>query len=78
MGVFGRALFGTQKSATPVVQPPPATPTREDPEIAAARKKARQEELKRRGRRATILTGGQGVTSEALGSTPLAGTTTLG
>jgi hypothetical protein len=37
-------------------------PTEDDPEVLAARERQRQAELRRRGRRAAILTGGQGVT----------------
>lgn len=42
--------------------PPP--PTREDPEIDAARQKARDADLKRKGRKATILTSARGVEDE--------------
>ena len=46
--------------------PPPLIPTpppeREDPEISAARKKQRATELRRKGRRSTILTSGRGIT----------------
>ncbi len=41
--------------------PAPPTPTRQDPEISAAREKQRKAELSRRGRRSTILTSGRGV-----------------
>lgn len=39
----------------------PAVPSRADTAIAEARKKAKEEELKRRGRAATILTGSRGI-----------------
>ena len=42
--------------------PPPA---RTDPAIAAARKKQRDIELRRRGRRSSILTSRRGVTQQA-------------
>ena len=45
--------------------PPPPPPTRDDPAIAEARKKLRASELRRKGRRATIITGGAGVLGEA-------------
>lgn len=54
-------------SSTPSVPPPPPPPTREDPEVKAAREKTRLAALQRKGRRASILTGGQGV-EDSLGS----------
>ena len=47
---------------------PPPPPKRDDPAIAEARKKLRASELRRKGRRSTIITGGAGV----LGEVPLA------
>lgn len=46
---------------------PEPIPDLESPEVIEARKKQRLAELKRKGRRATILTGGLGV-KEGLGS----------
>lgn len=49
------------------VPPPPPPPERDDPVVVASRKKLRQSELRRKGRQASIITGGEGV----LGSAPL-------
>ena len=54
--------------------PPPG---RRDPAIAIARKKQRDIELKRRGRRASILTSRRGVTQSANVSRPAARKTKL-
>jgi hypothetical protein len=54
--------------------PPPPPPTVEDPAIEDARKKQLDVANKARGRAATLLTGGQGDTSEA----PLGKATLLG
>ncbi len=45
----------------PSIPAPAPVPTREDPSIAEAKEKLRQSELKRRGRRAAILTSGSGL-----------------
>lgn len=45
----------------PSVPPPP---TREDPSIAEAKRKQRQAELMRRGRRASVVTSSRGVEDE--------------
>ena len=45
----------------------PPVPTAADPEIEAARQRQREAERLRKGRRASMITGGQGVT-EPLGS----------
>ena len=59
--------------------PPPPPPTREDPEVLEAKKRLRASEAKRKGRAATILTGGEGVLGEAASVTrPEAGADTLG
>ncbi len=47
----------------PELPPPPPTP--EDPAVDEARKKLRQSQLRRKGRRATILTSGLGDTGTA-------------
>lgn len=60
-------LFGSPKQPAPP-PPPPPPPKRDDPEVVASRKKLRQSELRRKGRQASIITGGEGV----LGSPPLA------
>lgn len=57
------AIFGGSKPAT--VAPPPPLPERTDPSIEDARKRAQLAASRRRGRRATVLTGGQGVTDVA-------------
>jgi len=56
---------GSSPSAPAPLQP---LPTREDPSIAEAREKLRLSEKQRKGRRASILTGGSGVQDEGLGS----------
>ena len=58
--------FSPSKPRLPPGPAPP--PQRDDPAVVAARKKLRASELRRKGRRATILTGGEGV----LGTVPLA------
>ena len=61
---FVAKLFGGAK--TPALPPaPPPPPTRDDPAIAESRKKLRASELRRKGRRASIITGGAGVLGEA-------------
>ena len=49
----GGSLFGGGSPAP--LPPPPPVPTRDDPAVVAARKKLRQSELQRKGRRASIL-----------------------
>jgi type IV secretory pathway VirB10-like protein len=49
----------------PTPAPPPPVPTREDPAVEESKKKLRMAERQRSGRRASILTGGQGVMGEA-------------
>ena len=44
-------------SAPDLPPPPPPVPTRADPAIAAAKKKARLAQLQRKGRRATFFAG---------------------
>lgn len=43
---------------------PPVPPTREDPAVAEARRKALLEDQKRKGRASTILTSGQGLSGD--------------
>lgn len=76
---IGRAvgkLLGTDR----IPEPPPLPPitSRADPDIESARQRQREAERLRAGRRASIITGGQGVT-EPLGSVsrPQAGGSTL-
>lgn len=45
--------------------PPPPPPTAEDPAIQQAKDKLRLSELNRRGRSASMMNGGSGVTDEA-------------
>lgn len=51
----------------PAPAPIAPLPTQEDPEIAKAKKEQRSSELRRKGRRASILTSGAGVDDD-LGS----------
>lgn len=55
------ALFSSPKPPPP----PPPLPKLDDPAIEEARRKRRLSELKRSGRRSTILTGGAGDITEA-------------
>ncbi len=59
--------------APPRPAPPPKPPGREDSVGADAGKKQREAELRRRGRKATIITGGSGITTDAPLSQPKAG-----
>lgn len=69
------SLFGGAKPPTP---PPPAPlPVREDPAVKEAERRERLATARRRGRRATILTSGQGTTDNATITRP-SGKTTLG
>lgn len=62
----GKSLFSPPKPKAPVIAAAPAPPPeRRDPIIVGAGENQRQAELNRRGRRATILTTGAGVTSAA-------------
>ncbi|NKB59009.1 MAG: hypothetical protein GKS00_22000 [Alphaproteobacteria bacterium] len=59
------SLFGG--SAPP---PPPPVPERDDPAVKDAERRERLAAARRRGRRATILTSGQGAEGEALTGRP--------
>ena len=56
-------LPGFSKSQPAVAALPPV-PKPEDPEIETARKRLREQEKLRSGRRGSVLTGGQGVTEK--------------
>lgn len=57
--------------SSPSLPPPPAPPpTVDDPAVEEARRKRRLVEARRRGRQATILTGGRGDESTATVSRP--------
>ena len=71
-------LPGFSPSRPRLPPPPPPPPQRDDPAIAEARKKLRASELRRKGRRATILTGGEGVLGTAPLAQPRAGSQLLG
>ena len=62
----------------PLPPPPPPPPTPDDPAVVESKKKLRESELRRRGRRASILTGGQGALGEAEVARPEAGAQLLG
>lgn len=62
--------FSSSGPSLPARLPPPTT--RDDPAIADAKKKLRASELRRKGRRASIITGGAGVLGEAPLSQPQA------
>lgn len=59
----------------PQVPPPPAPPERDDPAVIQARRQQRLSELRRRGRRATLVSG---VTTPAPLAQPQAGAERLG
>lgn len=63
-------LFGGGSAPAPYVPPP--LPERTDPEVEARRRRQRLASANRRGRRASIITGGQGVAGEANLSTTAA------
>ena len=56
----------------PVLPPTPPPVKRDDPAIGAAKSKLRASELRRKGRRSTIISGGAGVTGDAPLSQPRA------
>ncbi|KKL97159.1 hypothetical protein LCGC14_1837290 [marine sediment metagenome] len=56
-------IFGGGSPAAPAPLPP--VPTFDDPAIEARRRKLKSAEARRRGRRSTQLTGGQGVLGDA-------------
>ena len=60
------------KSKVPSLPAPPKQPSRDDPSIEAARKAQRLADLRRKGRKSTIITGGAGLTSDAPLSQPQA------
>ncbi len=62
MNIWPGDIFSSKPSK---VEAPPPLPKRTDPSVENARKKAQLDASRRRGRRATILTGGQGVTDVA-------------
>ena len=53
-------MGGLFSSSAPTPAPLPEPVTREDPSIAEAKKKAKQAELQRKGRRAAIVNSGGG------------------
>ena len=59
MGFFGGG------SSPPPIQPAPPLPQQSDAEVKAAKARERERIRKMRGRKSTILTGGQGVQDEA-------------
>lgn len=52
--------------------PPPPPPTRDDPAVAARRKEVADAEKRRKGRAASIITGGEGVLGETTVERPAA------
>lgn len=67
------AIFSRPAPPTPL-PPPPPVPSRADPAVEAARKRAQIAARNAKGRAATILTGGQGLS----GDTPANKKTLLG
>jgi len=74
LSVFGKdppmlnLTFPGLSSSPELPPPPPPPPTREDPEVVASKERQRLSELRRKGRRSTVLTGGQGVEESELGA----------
>ena len=65
-GIAGAKALAGRKSQTSSIPALPAQPTRDTAaSVAEARKEIREEESKKRGRRASILTGSRSVTSES-------------
>lgn len=58
------AIFSRPAPPTPL-PPPPPVPSRADPAVEAARKRAQIAARNAKGRAATILTGGQGLSGDA-------------
>lgn len=55
---FLTSLFSPPKPDVPAPPPPEVSaPTRTDPDVVAARKRARESELRRQGRRASVFFG---------------------
>jgi len=73
-------LMPKAPSIPPSPPPPPPPPTPDDPAIEAQRKAVQAAERRRKGRAASVITGGAGVTEPALISQPAlsAGEDTLG
>ena len=60
------------KPKIPPLPAPPKQPSRDDPSIEEARKAQRLADLRRKGRKSTIITGGAGLTTDAPLSQPQA------
>lgn len=72
-------IFSPPKPEVPKPPPPPPLPPeRDDPAIQEAARRQRQEELQRRGRRSTILTGASGAGPSAPLGRPMASSDQLG
>lgn len=82
----GKSLFSPPRPqalppilmANPQIAPATVPPERTDPRVLEAGKKQREAELRRRGRSATVLTGGKGVTEKAPLGRPTATSGDLG
>lgn len=61
----------------PTLPKPPKPPSADDPAIAAAQKKAAAAARARKGRKASIISGGAGITEDAPLSQPKAGSAEL-
>jgi hypothetical protein len=59
------SFFGSSSPSPPPVVPAPPPPVKDDSEIVAAKAKEADILRKQRGRAATLLTGGLGVTEQA-------------
>jgi len=75
MSKIAKIFGGGEKQEAPPPLPP--VPTRADPAIAAAKKRQQHSAKMRKGRKASILTSGQGV-SDGTGSSSQAGAKLLG
>ena len=64
------SIFNPPKPKAPPPPPPPPPEPAKDPEVEEARSQERHSAKRRRGRQATILTGGLGLTDDPLVQQP--------
>jgi hypothetical protein len=58
--------FGGSPPKPSIPAAPAPLPTRDDPAVLEAKERTRQADLRRKGRQATLITGGRGVTTDAV------------
>ncbi len=74
----GKSIFSPSKPKIPEPVPPPPPPERDDSAVIEAARQQREAELKRKGRRASFLTSGEGDLKTAPLGRPQAGSDQLG